>query len=344
MEFKDYYATLGVPRDAAAADIKKAFRKLARKYHPDVSKEKDAEEKMKELNEANAVLSEPEKRAAYDQVGRGYQPGQEFRPPPDWDAGFEFSGDGQHGGNGGDFSGFFEELFGRAARSGRTGAHPGAHFGTGGGAGAGGGLHGHQFQARGQDHHAKVLLDIEDAWHGATQQISLRVPRLDDSGHVVIDTRTLNVRIPQGVRPGQLIRLAGQGAPGFGGGVAGDLLLEVGFRPHPRFRLDGRDVLMTLPVAPWECALGAQVPVTLPGGGTIEVRVAEGTLSTQGSTQGGTRLRVRGKGLPGDPPGDLLLQLEVRVPPASSARARELYEAMARELAFDPRAGQEAKV
>lgn len=355
MEFKDYYATLGVPRDAAAADIKKAFRKLARKYHPDVSKEKDAEEKMKELNEANAVLSDPEKRAAYDQVGRGYRPGQEFRPPPDWDAGFEFSGDGRHGGDAGDFSGFFEELFGRAARSGRTGAHsgahPGAHFGTGGGTGAAGGTHGRQFQARGQDHHAKVLLDIEDAWHGATQQISLRVPRLDDSGHVVLDTRTLNVRIPQGVRAGQLIRLAGQGAPGFGGGVAGDLLLEVGFRPHPRFRLDGRDVLMTLPVAPWECALGAMVPVTLPGGGDIEVRIAEGTLSTPGSTQGsilggtpgGIQLRVRGKGLPGDPPGDLLLQLDVRVPPASSARARELYESMARELGFDARANQEVK-
>ena len=205
-------------------------------------------------------------------------------------------------------------------------------------------MHGHRFQARGQDHHAKVLLDIEDAWHGATQQISLRAPRLDDSGHVVIDTRTLNVRIPQGVWAGQLIRLAGQGAPGFGGGVAGDLLLEVGFRPHPQFRLDGRDVLMTLPVAPWECALGAKVPVTLPGGGAIEVRVAEGTLTSLGGTQGATQLRVRGKGLPGDPPGDLLLQLEVRVPPASSARARELYEAMARELAFDPRAGQEATV
>ncbi|MBL8381856.1 MAG: DnaJ domain-containing protein [Burkholderiales bacterium] len=320
MDFKDYYATLGVARDASADEIKKAFRKLARKYHPDVSKEPQAEARMKEVNEAYAVLSDAEKRAAYDELGRGYRPGQEFRPPPDWDAGFEFSGAGHDG----DFSQFFEELFGRMDRGARRG---GFHAGAGG--------RGPGFQARGDDHHAKVLLDIADAYTGATRQVSLRVPRQDAGGHVAYDTRTLNVRIPQGVRPGQMIRLAGQGGPGFGGGPAGDLLLEVQFRPHPRFRVDGRDVLMTLPVAPWESALGAVVPVHLPDGGELRVRVPEGA-------QGGAQLRLRGKGLPGDPPGDLLLDLAVRVPPATSARARELYETMAREMAFDPRTAEGA--
>jgi curved DNA-binding protein len=200
MEFKDYYQILGVPREATAEEVKKAFRKLARKYHPDVSKEADAEARMQELNEANAVLSDPEKRAAYDQLGRGYQPGQDFRPPPDWDAGFEFSGRGFAPGEAADFSDFFAELFGRMG--GARGFAPGqrAHF-----------------QARGEDHHAKVLLDLEDAFTGATRQISLRAPRTDAQGRVTLDTRTLNVKIPQGVHAGQIIRLAGQGAPGSGG-------------------------------------------------------------------------------------------------------------------------------
>ena len=171
MEFKDYYQILGVPRNATAEEIKKAFRKLARKYHPDVSKEVNAEARMQELNEANAVLSDPEKRAAYDQLGLGYQPGQEFQPPPDWDAGFEFSGQGFSPGEAGDFSDFFAELFGRTRA-----AHG---FNTG--------QRGH-FQARGEDHHAKVLLDLEDAFSGATRQISLRAPRIDAQGRVVSRT------------------------------------------------------------------------------------------------------------------------------------------------------------
>src|SRR4051812_15120126 len=237
MEFKDYYEALGVPRDASADDIKKAYRKLARKYHPDVSKEPDAEKRMKDVNEAYAVLSDPEKRAAYEQVGRGYQPGQDFRPPPDWDAGFEFSDAGASPGEAADFSDFFSEIFGRmGARS--RGARSGAA----------------DFQARGRDHHAKVLLDIEDAFTGATRQLELRVPKVDDRGRVQLETRTLNVKIPQGVHAGQLIRLAGQGGPGVGGAPAGDLLLEVHFKPHPRFRLEGRDLHLTLPIAPWEAA------------------------------------------------------------------------------------------
>ena len=314
MQFKDYYQALGVSREATADEIKKAYRKLARKYHPDLSKEAGAEARMKEVNEAYAVLSDPEKRAAYDALGRGHRPGEEFRPPPDWDAHFEFSGPG-FGPEAADFSDFFAELFGR------MGARPrgGAFGGRGGG-----------FAARGDDHHAKIVLDIEDAWRGATRQISLRVPRLDASGRVALDTRTLDVQIPRGVREGQLIRLAGQGAPGVGG-PPGDLLLEVHFRPHERFRVSGRDLLVDLPVAPWEAALGSVVPVPLPDGSTLKVRIPAGA-------QSGRQLVVRGRGLPSNPPGELELTLRVVLPPADTARAKELYETMARELRFDPRA------
>ncbi len=316
MQFKDYYQTLGVARDATAEEIKKAFRKLARKYHPDVSKEADAELRMKEVNEAHAVLSDPEKRAAYDQLGAGFRPGQDFRPPPDWDAGFEFSGDGFAPGEAADFSDFFAELFGRMG-------------GGRGGFQTHGSSHATHFQGRGEDHHAKVLLDLEDAFQGATRQVSLRVPQMDAEGRVRLETRTLNVRIPRGVREGQVIRLAGQGAPGMGGAPAGDLLLEVHFRPHQRLRAEGRDLHLALPVAPWEAALGAVVAVDLPEGG-VKVRIPEGARS-------GRQLRVRGKGIPGNPPGDLLLDIQVVLPPADTPKARELYETMARELAFDPR-------
>jgi curved DNA-binding protein len=312
MQFKDYYQTLGVAQDASADQVKKAFRRLARKYHPDVSREADAELRMREVNEAYAVLSDPEKRAAYDKLGQGYQTGQDFRPPPDWDAGFEFSGRGFSPHEAADFSDFFAELFGR------MGGRP-AGFGTRGGS----------YQARGEDHHAKVLLDLEDAFSGATRQINLQVPAMDAQGRVRLNTRTLKVKIPRGVKEGQIIRLAGQGAPGAGASTAGDLLLEVHFRPHPRFRPDGRDLHRTLPVAPWEAALGAIISVDLPGG-SVKVRIPEGA-------QSGRQLRVRGKGIPGEPPGDLLLDIQVVLPPADSPKARQLYETMARELAFDPR-------
>ncbi len=311
MDFKDYYATLGVPKDATADVIKKAFRKLARRYHPDVSKEPDAEARMKEVNEAHEVLSDPEKRAAYDALGLSYRPGQEFRPPPDWDAGFEFSGGGA-GASAGDFSDFFDQLFGRAAGARRS------HGDSG-------------FDARGEDHHAKVLVDLEDVFRGATRQIALRSPKIDAAGRLVVEDRTLNVQIPRGLREGQIMRLAGQGSPGIGTGPAGDLLLEVHFRPHARFRVAGADLHLTLPVAPWEAALGAVVDVGMPEGATLKIRIPEGA-------QSGRQLRVRGKGIPAQPPGDLLLDIRVVLPPAKSERARELYESMARELAFDPRA------
>ena len=314
MQFKDYYQILGVPREATADEIKKAFRKLARKYHPDVSKEPEAELRMREVNEAYAVLSDVEKRAAYDQLGQGYQPGQPFQPPPDWDAGFEFSTHGAPPRGTADFSDFFAELFGGM-----------------GGARGGSRASGKAFRAQGEDHHAKVLLDLDDAFTGATRQISLRVPKMDAHGRATLETRTLNVKIPKGVREGQIIRLAGQGAPGMDGGPAGDLLLAVHFKPHPRLRVDGRDLHLSLPVAPWEAALGAVIPVDLPGG-PVKVRIPQGA-------QSGRRLRVRGKGIPGEPRGDLLLTVQIAVPPADTPRAREIYETMARELAFDPRGG-----
>jgi len=325
VEYKDYYQVLGVPRDATAEQIKKAYRSLARKYHPDVSKEPDAAARMSEVNEAHTVLSDPEKRAAYDALGRGHRAGESFTPPPGWDAGFEFSGrgfDGEFGpgGHGGhDFSDFFSELFGHAARSARSRAR-----GASGGRGASGSM-------RGEDHHARVLLDLEDAWRGATRQIELRMPQLQPDGHVRLAERTLEVRIPAGVKPGQMIRLAGQGGPGLGGGAAGDLFLEVLLRPHPRWRVDGDTLVAELPVAPWEAALGAVLPVQLPDGSTLKVRVPA-------DAQGGRILRVPGKGWPGSKRGDLELVVRVVLPSAWDPRARALYERMAAELTdFDAR-------
>jgi curved DNA-binding protein len=313
MEFKDYYKILGVARDASADEIKRARRKLARKYHPDVSKESDAAERMKEINEANEVLGDPEKRAAYDQIGQQWSGGQEFRPPPGWDAGFEFSG-GPDMGAGADFSEFFESLFGglRGQRTGRTHAQA------------------HGFAARGEDHHAKILIDLEDAFHGGRRQISLRAPETDAGGHVRLKERVLEISIPKGVREGQMIRLAGQGHPGMGGLQAGDLYLEVHFRPHPLYRIDGRDLYLTLPVAPWEAALGETVRVPTPEG-AVEMRIPPGSAN-------GRKLRLKGRGLPGKPPGDLYAMLDVVLPDAGSARAQDIYRTMARELAFNPRA------
>jgi curved DNA-binding protein len=316
MEFKDYYRTLGVAREATADEIKKAFRKLARKYHPDVSKEADAERRMKEVNEAYTVLSDPERRAAYDRLGKSRRPGEDFRPPPDWDAGFEFSAHGGFApGETADFSDFFAQIFSRMGAS--AGANSDAR------------RRGGAFRVRGDDHHAKVFLEVEDAFHGAVRELSLHMPAIDGEGHVTTQKRTLKVKIPVGVREGRIIRLAGQGAPGPDGAPAGDLLLEVHFSPHARFGVDGRDLRVDLPVTPWEAALGAVVPVDLPGG-CFKVRVPAGA-------RGGGTLRLRGKGIPGQPPGDAILTLRIVLPPADTPKARDLYAAMARDFDFDPR-------
>ena len=311
MEFKDYYKTLGVDKGASADDIKKSFRKLARKYHPDVSKEPDAQARMAELNEANTVLGDTEKRAAYDQLGRRRQAGggQDFQPPPDWDKGFEFSGAPE---SGEDFSEFFSSLFGHAGHAARSRSGPSRS----------------EPKLRGEDHHAKISIDLRDSYEGATRDIGLRAPRLDASGHVALEERTLQVRIPKGVRDGQQIRLTGQGSPGYGGAPPGDLYLEVQFTPDARWHVDGRDVTQTVPVSPWEAVLGATIDVPTPSG-RVQVTVPP-------ASRGGRKLRLKGRGIPGDPPGDLYLQLELVLPPDSD-KARALFQTMATELAFDPR-------
>lgn len=308
MEYKDYYKILGVKRDAALDEIKRAYRRLARKYHPDVSKEPNCEERFKEVGEAYEVLKDPQKRAAYDRLGAGWRDGQEFRPPPNWDAGFEFSG----GPGAADFSSFFEELFGRGA--GRP---------TWGGATG--------FRARGEDHHAKVMVSLEDAYHGATRAITLNAAALDDTGRVVTRPHTLNVKIPKGIMEGQRIRLAGQGGPGVGGGPPGDLYLEIAFQPHRLFRVDKRDVYLDLPVTPWEAALGQTVTVpTLAG--KVDLKIPPGS-------QSGKTLRLKGRGLPGKVAGDQYAVLHIVTPRADTPEARALYEKMARELPMQPRAG-----
>jgi curved DNA-binding protein len=308
MKFKDYYETFGVPHSATQDDIKRTYRKLARKYHPDVSKDPDAEARFKELGEAYAVLKDPEKRAAYDQMGSQWKAGQDFQPPPGWDAGFEFSGRDFGSGDGMDHSDFFETLFGRQARGTQR---PGRH-------------------ARGEDHHAKVLIDLEDAYRGAQRSISLRVPALDAQGHVTMRERRLDVSIPKGIRAGQHLRLTGQGELGLGEGPAGDLYLEIGFNPHPQFRIDGRDVYLDLPLAPWEAALGCSLTVPTPEG-SVQLTVPAGSAA-------GRQLRLKGKGIPGNPPGDLYAVLVIALPPAVSDSEKEAYRAMAKAFAFNARA------
>lgn len=310
MDFKDYYQIMGVARDASAEDIKRAYRKLARKYHPDVSKEAHAEERFKEVQEAYEVLKDPEKRAAYDQLGSRYRAGQDFRPPPDWGRGFEFS---QHFGSSDDagFSDFFSSLFGSRSPFGRAGAGRGP-------------------SPQGQDHSARIQISLEDAYRGGVQTIELQSPELTPNGTVVVKPRTLRVTIPPGVVEGQQIRLAGQGSPSMSGGKPGDLYLEIGFRPHPLFKVEGRDVMLTLPIAPWEAALGATVNApTL--GGAVEMRIPAGAKS-------GQRLRLRARGMPGPTPGDQYVVLKIVLPSADSPQARALYEQMKRDLNFDPRA------
>ena len=299
MQFKDYYDILGVKPDASDAEVKSAYRKLARKFHPDVSKESGAEDKFKAANEAYEALKDPAKRRAYDQLrAQGYRPGQEFHPPPHYGDGADFDFSHMDGGDSG-FSDFFESLFGRGARPGSGRAGP----------------------RRGRDVQARIRIPLETAYSGGRERITLR----DGEG----GERTLEVKIPAGILAGQQIRLGGQGSAGGGGATAGDLLLEVAIEDHPRFRLDGRDILLTLPITPWDAALGATVTVpTL--GGEVDLKIPAGSNS-------GTRMRLRGRGMPGKTPGDQFITLEVHVPAARTEAQRKLYEQLAREFEANPR-------
>jgi len=311
MDFKDYYEILGVIKDASQDEIKRSYKKLARKYHPDVSKEADAEVRFKAIGEAYQVLKDPEKRAAYDQLGSNYQAGQDFNPPPNWDAGFEFNGGDFTGGSNADYSEFFESLFGHG-----FGSAQGRHKQYGD-------------NVRGEDHHAKVLIDLEDAYLGATRSVTLQSPEIDSSGHVVNKQRTLKVKIPKGVKQGQHIRLGGQGSPGMGGSPAGDLYLVIEFKPHSIYRVDGNDVYLDLPLSPWEAALGASVKVPTPLG-NVDLKIAA-------DTPAGRKLRLKGRGIPSKVPGDLYVITQLSIPPADNDAAKALYQKMQEELAYNPR-------
>lgn len=328
MKYKDYYQILGVSREAQPDEIKRAYRRLARKYHPDVSKEPDAEARFKEVSEAYEVLRDPEKRARYDQLGGRWREGEEFTPPPGWEAHYDFGDSfardgfggqpfrgGAYRGAGFDFSDFFESLFGA---------------GGGGGGPRAGAARARGARARGADQHLRIRISLEEAYAGAEKTLQLQRPELDAHGQVTTKAQTLRVKIPAGVTPGQQIRLPGQGQAGLAGTGHGDLYLEVELLPHPLYQVEGKDVHLTLPIAPWEAALGATVKVpTL--GGKVDLKVPAGSRS-------GQKLRLRGRGLGGRRPGDQYVVLQIVTPAADSASARELYARMAREMAFNPRA------
>ena len=322
MKFRDYYETLGVARGATEAEIKAAYRKLARKYHPDVNKEAGAEEQFKAVGEAYSVLKDTEKRAAYDRMGANWKNGQDFTPPPNWNDGFEYSDGnfgGGHGGFGGGYEGdqseFFESLFGRGRhRQGGRGGNP---------------RQGMDF--KGQDHHAKILIDLADAYNGAKRTIALHMPTQDANGHVSTQERKLDVSIPKGIKAGQNLRLAGQGGPGMGSGAAGDLYLEIDFHPNPIYRVDGKDVYLDLPLAPWEAALGITVNIPTPAGSTLELKIPAGTAT-------GRKMRLKEKGIPSKEAGDLYVVPNIVLPGADTDAQKEAYQSLEKAFDFNPRA------
>ncbi|MEQ1529700.1 MAG: DnaJ C-terminal domain-containing protein [Methylococcales bacterium] len=311
MQYKDYYKTMGLARDASQDEVKRAYRKLARKFHPDVSKEADAEAKFKELGEAYEVLKDIEKRAAYDQLGANWQPGQEFKAPPNWDEGFEFKGGDFNGTDSRTFSDFFAQIFGEQNTQ-SAGSTRQAHH-----------------HPRGEDSHAKIHIDLQDSYHGATRTISLSTPEINDQGQVQIRHRNLHVKIPKGIKPGQHIKLAGQGNPGSAKGQGGDLFLEIEFNKHPLYRVSETDVYLDVPITPWEAALGGKIKAPTPAG-YVELRIPA-------NSKQGHKLRLAGRGLPSKTPGDLFVVLQIVLPAADTEAAKAVYINMQQTLDFNPR-------
>lgn len=319
VEYKDYYKILDVPGDASQDDIQKAYRKLARKYHPDLNKEPGAEKKFKEIGEAYEVLKDPEKRKKYDQLGTHWQNGQDFNPPPDWDMNFDFGqrasggpGSRPFGGPGeGIFSDFFESLFGGGGGFESRFQGPGGQRGS------------YARSRRGRDLTAEITISLEEAYRGAAKMITLT----SETG----GEKNLEVKIPAGVLPGQKIRLSGQGGPGAGGGRSGDLLLEIHIHPHPRFEIEGRDLYTDIPLTPWESALGAEVQLQ-----TLDGPV---TLKIPAGTQSGQKLKLKGKGMPNPQkgPGDLFAVARIKTPKRLSEKEKELFEQLSEISSFNPR-------
>jgi len=308
MEFKDYYQVLGVDADADDKAIKAAYRRLARKYHPDVSAEQDAEERFKDVSEAYEVLKDKDKRAEYDML-RQYGGAGPFRPPPDWEPGGFRAGDGEFQGG---FSDFFEQVFGQAGHGSRQGFSR------------------RDFTHRGEDVELVLAIFLEDAVKGESRTISFEVPSFDERGRLVRQQRTLKVKIPAGVIEGERIRLKGQGAPGIGNAPAGDLYLQIQFAPHPLYLVEGSTLTVTVPIAPWEAALGCK----------LQVPTLEGTISltVPPDSQNGKRMRVKGRGLgKGDRRGDLFVVLRIVMPEASTERERTLWRQLSEQTSFDPR-------
>jgi curved DNA-binding protein len=335
VEYKDYYKTLGVERAATQQEIQRAYRKLARKHHPDISKESGAEERFKEITEAYEVLKDADKRKKYDQFGQAWKQSERAGggPPPGWEqvifgaggpggarydfGGFGGPGMGGFGGAGGSgFSDFFEMLFGQRMQ--------GANLG---GPGMGGGGYRADWQQRGNDQEAHIQLTLEEAASGGERSITLSDP---ENG----TQQSMRVKIPRGIRPGQKIRLAAKGGAGSGGGPPGDLFLNVDVLPHGRFRLEGTDLHTTLPITPWEAALG----------GTAQLETLEGTVTVRipAGSPAGRKIRLRGYGYPQQRggKGDLYAELEVVVPPQLTERERELFAELAKVSSFNPRQGR----
>lgn len=287
---------LGVARTASADDIKKAYRKDARKYHPDISPGADAEAKFKDVNEAYEVLKDPEKRAAYDQLGQQPPRDGRYETPSGWDTDYSFSESRTAGGDQ-EFSDFFETLFRRQAQT--SGVTP-------------------------RDSHARIQIDIEDAFRGSNRTFSLRTPAVGPDGRVTMENHNYSVTIPKGISEGQHLRISGKGE------AAGNLFLEIAFAPHPVYRPDGRDLYIDLPITPWEAVLGGHVVMPTPDG-RVDLRIPKNARS-------GQKLRLKGKGLPGAPAGDIYASLKIVNPPVSTAQERALFEKLAKEFSFDPRA------